>query len=137
MLFNTIFIISVAVVGFVEWLKNLLPAKVKDSKIGVPIISGIISAAVGVGFVFAANPLFGLEVELNLTNFLIYSLGTVGTVQICYNVLLQTFKAVVAKLKNKYTMPEINTEEKADQIVDAIDSKITEAVNKALENAKK
>ena len=130
---NTIFIISVVVVGFVEWLKNILPAKIVESKYGVPVVSGIVSAVVGVGVV-ALSPTLGFGIERTIVNFIICVIGTVGTVQISYNVLLQTFKAVVAKLKSKYTAPEIDPDKKSDEIVDAIESKVNEAVDKALKN---
>lgn len=130
---NTIFIISVVVVGFVEWLKNILPAKIVESKFGIPVISGVISAAVGVGVV-ALSPVLGFGIERTVVNFIVCALGTVGTVQISYNVLLQTFKAVVTKLKGKYTAPEIDVDAKSDEIVGAIESKVNEAIDKALKN---
>lgn len=134
---TTITIIAVAIVGFVEWLKNLLPAKFKNSKFGLPILSGLLSAGVGTGFVFIAKPLFGLSIEPSVVNFLVYILGTVGMVQISYSVLLQTFKAVVSKLKNKYTTTEVNVEEVSDKIVGAIDSKVAETINKTVEEITK
>lgn len=129
-MFKTVFLIAVAVTGFVEWLKGLLPAKFKSSKFGLPILSGIISAITGAGFVLLAKPLFGLSIELSLVNLLIYILGTVGTVQISYNILLQTFKAIVVKLKNKYTSTEIDSDEISNKVVEIIDSKIMETISK-------
>ena len=134
---NAIFTISVVVTGFTEWLKNLLPAKVKESKFGIPIISGLISLIAAVAYVLLAKPVFGMAVDISVTNFIIYGFGVIGTVQLSYNVLLQTFKAIVNKLKEKYgSTCEVDVGASADKIVENLDEKITAAVKKALEEKK-
>lgn len=135
-MYNMVFIASVGVVGLVEWLKNILPAKIVESKFGVPVVSGVISAAVGVGAV-ALAPVLGFDIERNVVNFIIGAFGTVGLVQVSYNVLLQTFKAVVAKLKERSLSVKAGAESNApdaDEIVGTIEEKVSEAVKKALEN---
>lgn len=132
-MFKLIFIVSVGIVGFVEWLKNFLPEKLKESKFGVPVISGLISAAIGAGTCFVVSGGFGVREAI------IYIGGTIGLVQVSYNVLLQTFKAVVAKLKQRgVSIKEAidGSAIDADEIVDAIEEKVSEAVKKALEGKK-
>lgn len=132
-MFKTIFIISVGVVGLVEWIKNFLPEKFKDTKLGVPVLSGIISAVVGAGACFVITGGF------DAVNAVKYIGGVIGLVQVSYNVLLQTFKAVVEKLKQKRVSLSESIEDKAvdaDEIVDVIEEKVSEAVKKALESKK-
>lgn len=132
-MFNTIFIASVGVVGLVEWLKNFLPAKVNESKYGIPVISGVISAIIGAGVYYFFMRALGAKGAIVCIG------GTIGMVQVSYNVLLQTFKAVVAKLKEKSAAIKSGVEGSAisaDEIVDAIEEKVSEAVKKALEGKK-
>ena len=132
-MFKVIFLLAVATTGFIEWLKKFLPAKVVESKVALASISGAISVAISVGFVFAAEPVFGLAVSKTVGNFIVYSFGTLSLVQVSYNVLLQTFKAIVAKLKAKVSVDGIDTESVATEIAD----KIADEVVKAVEDTKK
>lgn len=130
-MFKTIFIVSVGVVGLVEWLKSFLPAKLKDSKYGLPVISGLISAAAGVCTCAVITGGF------DTTELVKYAGGTIGLVQVSYNVLLQTFKAIVAKLKERGEAIKNGVEANApsaDEVVGVIEEKVSEAVKKALEN---
>lgn len=125
-MFKTIFIVSVGVVGLVEWLKNFLPEKLKDSKYGLAVVSGLISAAAGVGTCLVITKGF------DTTELVKYASGTIGLVQVNYNVLLQTFKAVVAKLKESGNAIVENGID--DEIAGLIEDKVSEVVKKALES---
>lgn len=112
-MYKTFFIIAVMVVGAVEWLKNLLPAKVKENSAALASISGAVSIFAGVAYVF-------LFEEKTLSNYVTYAGAVLGLVQVAYNTLLQTFKAVVAKLKSKTSVVS------EDEIIDAVTDKVTE-----------
>ena len=120
-----IFILAVAVTGLTDWLKNLLPGKVKDNKIFMSLIAGGISAVTGLVFVLLAKP-FGFNVPLTWQNILIYVVGVVGLVQVSYTVLLQTFKGVVERLKSKAPAGSLSP----DELTKIIEDKITELLAK-------
>ncbi len=120
-----IFILAVAVIGLTDWLKNLLPGKVKDNKIFMSLIAGGISAVTGLVFVLLAKP-FGFNVPLTWQNILIYVVGVVGLVQVSYTVLLQTFKGVVERLKSKTPAGSLSP----DELTKIIEDKITELLAK-------
>lgn len=120
-----IFILAVAVTGLTDWLKNLLPGKVKDNKIFMSLIAGSISAVTGLVFVLLAKP-FGFNVPLTWQNILIYVVGVVGLVQVSYTVLLQTFKGVVERLKSKTPAGSLSP----DELTKIIEDKITELLAK-------
>lgn len=103
-MFKNIFIIGICVVGAIEWLKNLLPTKVKENKAVLTIISGTVSTIGAILFVLFGQKL-GLVETLDPTyyvNYIIYIGGTVGIVQVNYATLLKLFKAIVERLKAKY-----------------------------------
>lgn len=130
-MFKTIFIISLAVVGAVEWLKNLLPAKAVENNTVMASISGAISAFIGVAYVAFGQKLgFSTVDPASWQNYVIYAVGTIGCVQVCYQTLLQTFKAIVSKLKSKATI-EVDSDKIADEIV----GEITKLGEKAVEGA--
>ena len=110
------------VAGITEWLKNLLPAKVKENSIVMAAIAAIIGAVAGVGTTFLAPELFG---TVTLVNRIIFAGGVVALTQTSYTLLFQTFKAVKAALTKKAAVdPESLAEEIADKIAKEAD-KIT------------
>lgn len=142
-MFKIMLMIAVATTGLIEYLKKFMPVKVTENKVALAGISGAISAVVGAGYVTLAWFVKGIELPLFntsslLINYLLAIGGLISMVQISYNVLLQTFKAVVAKLKAKSVTPTIDPEAVSDEIVDTITEKVTEEIGKVVsETAKK
>lgn len=141
-MFKIMLMIAVATTGLIEYLKKFMPVKVTENKVALAGISGAISAVVGAGYVTLAWFVKGIELPLfNTSNLLINYLlvigGLISIVQISYNVLLQTFKAVVAKLKAKSVTPTIDPEAASDEIVDAITEKVTEEIGKVVSETTK
>lgn len=141
-MFKIMLMIAVATTGLIEYFKKLMPTKVTENKIALAGISGAISAVIGAGYVTLAWFVNGIGLPLFITtnlliNYLLVIGGLVGMVQVSYNVLLQTFKAVVAKLKAKATTPTIDPEAASDEIVDAITDKITDAIGQVVKEASK
>lgn len=131
---KNIFLIAVFVVGAVEWIKKLLPQEATENKKLLAAISGGISLIGSVLFVAFAQAL-GLVANLDNTywvNYVIYAASTIGTVQVNYTVLLQTFKAIREKLKNKYSNATIDEDKLSDEIVNTIEEKVTEAISEAM-----
>ena len=121
-MFKIAFIVAMCVAGLTEWLKNLLPAKVKENSIVMAAIAAIIGAVAGVGTTFLAPELFG---TVTLVNRIIFAGGVVALTQTSYTLLFQTFKAVKAALTKKAAVdPESLAEEIADKIAKEAD-KIT------------
>lgn len=121
-MFKIAFIVAMCVAGITEWLKNLLPAKVKENSIVMATIAAIIGAVAGFGTTFLAPELFG---TVTLVNRIIFAGGVVALTQTSYTLLFQTFKAVKAALTKKATVdPESLAEEIADKIAKEAD-KIT------------
>ena len=121
-MFKIAFIVAMCVAGITEWLKNLLPAKVKENSIVMAAIAAIISAVAGFGTTFLAPELFG---TVTLVNRIIFAGGVVALTQTSYTLLFQTFKAVKAALTKKAAVdPDALAEEIADKIVKEAD-KIT------------
>lgn len=121
-MFKIAFIVAMYVAGITEWLKNLLPAKVKENSIVMAAIAAIIGAVAGFGTTFLAPELFG---TVTLVNRIIFAGGVVALTQTSYTLLFQTFKAVKAALTKKAAVdPESLAEEIADKIAKEAD-KIT------------
>lgn len=121
-MFKIAFIVAMCVAGITEWLKNLLPAKVKENSIVMAAIAAIIGAVAGVGTTFLAPELFG---TVTLVNRIIFAGGVVALTQTSYTLLFQTFKAVKAVLTKKAAVdPESLAEEIANKIAKEAD-KIT------------
>lgn len=121
-MFKIAFIVAMCVAGITEWLKNLLPAKVKENSIVMAAIAAIIGAVAGVGTTFLAPELFG---TVTLVNRIIFAGGVVALTQTSYTLLFQTFKAVKASLTKKAAVdPESLAEEIANKIAKEAD-KIT------------
>ena len=115
-MFKIAFIVAMCVAGITEWLKNLLPAKVKENSIVMAAIAAIIGAVAGVGTTFLAPELFG---TVTLVNRIIFAGGVVALTQTSYTLLFQTFKAVKAALTKKAAVdPEALAEEIADKIAE-------------------
>src|SRR5574344_753317 len=121
-MFKIAFIVAMCVAGITEWLKNLLPAKVKENSIVMAAIAAIIGAVAGFGTTFLAPELFG---TVTLVNRIIFAGEVVALTQTSYTLLFQTFKAVKAALTKKAAVdPESLAEEIADKIAKKAD-KIT------------
>lgn len=111
------FIVAMCVAGITEWLKNLLPAKVKENSIVMAAIAAIIGAVAGFGTTFLAPDVF--ETTASIVTRLIFAGGVVALTQTSYTLLFQTFKAVKAALTKKASIdPESLAEEIADKIVE-------------------
>lgn len=138
-MFKNILIISICTVGAMEWLKNLLPSKVTENKAALASISGVISAVGAVLFV-AFGEMLGLVDNLsntNWVNYVIYIASTVGCVQVNYTVLLKLFKSIIEKIKTKYSTGGLDEDQLADEIVNAIMDKATEAITSTVSNNNK
>lgn len=122
-MFQTIFILAVAVVGLVEFVKNYLPDSVKEKKAVMSSLSGAFSVTVACGFV-ALNKKIGYNVEPTIPNFILYSVGAVGIVQTSYDTLFKIFKAVVEKLKTKFVGPT-DVDKTSDEIVETITNTVS------------
>ena len=116
-MFKIAFIVAMCVAGITEWLKNLLPAKVKENSVAMAAIAAVIGAAAGFGTTFLAPEIFGATVSI--VTRIIFAGGVVALTQTSYTLLFQTFKAVKAALTKKTTVdPESLAEEIADKIAE-------------------
>lgn len=115
-MFKIAFIVAMCVAGLTEWLKNLLPAKVKENNVVMASIAAVIAAAVGMGATFVLPDIF---YRFTILNRIIFAGGVVALTQTSYTLLFQTFKAVKAALTKKIAVdPETLAEEIADKIVE-------------------
>jgi uncharacterized membrane protein YeaQ/YmgE (transglycosylase-associated protein family) len=98
MIFLLLFIVAMCVAGFTEWLKNFLPAKVKENKIIMAVIAGVLGAVVAaaVAFIPGLSPTLAAA---GLILKLLFIVGVVALTQTSYTLLFQTFKAVKAALQ--------------------------------------
>ena len=111
------FIVGMCVSGIVEWLKNLLPAKVKDNNVAMSIIAGVLAACIGFGATFVAPTIFGTSVTI--VTRIIFAGGTVALTQTSYMILFKTFTAVKERLMSKVTVdPDKLADEIADKVVE-------------------
>ena len=121
-MFKIAFLVAMCVAGFTEWLKKILPAKVKENDAVMALIAAIISAVAGFGTTFLAPELFG---TVTLVNRIIFAGEVVALTQTSYTLLFQTFKAVKAALTKKAAVdPDALAEEIANKIAKEAD-KIT------------
>lgn len=119
-MFKIAFIVAVCVAGITEWLKNLLPAKVKENSVAMAAIAAVIGAVAGFGTTFLAPEILGTTVSI--VTRIIFAGGVVALTQTSYTLLFQTFKAVKAALTKKATVdPESLAEEIADKITEEAD----------------
>lgn len=125
-MFDKAFLIAVAIAGVTEWLKNLLPTKVKENKAVMAVIAAVIGVVGAVGYQFTTKAINPTAV-LTWQTITAFTVIVVGLTQTAYSLLIQTFKSVVAKLKSKVETP-IDTEQKADEIADTIISKVEGAL---------
>lgn len=115
-MFKIAFIVAMCVAGLTEWLKNLLPAKVKENNVVMASIAAVIAAAVGMGATFVLPDIF---YRFTILNRIIFAGGVVALTQTSYTLLFQTFKAVKVALTKKVAVdPETLAEEIADKIVE-------------------
>lgn len=115
-MFKIAFIVAMCVAGLTEWLKNLLPAKVKENNVLMASIAAIIAAAVGMGATFVLPDIF---YRVTILNRIIFAGGVVALTQTSYTLLFQTFKAVKTALTKKMAVdPESLAEEIANKIVE-------------------
>lgn len=113
-----------------------MPTKAKENKVVLTVISGTVSTIGAILFVLFGQKL-GLVETLDPTyyvNYIIYIGGTVGIVQVNYATLLKLFKAIVERLKAKYSTP-IDENAVADEIVDTVTTKVTEAITETVKEA--
>ncbi len=122
---KTYFFVAVVVAGVTEWLKNFLPAKVVENNKAMAGIAGAMSVIGSLAYIFinkAINP----DVALTWQNIIVFTVMVVGLVQVSYNVLVQTFKAVKTKLTQKAGVdPETAADEIADKVIEGITSEVT------------
>lgn len=122
---KTYFFVAVVVAGVTEWLKNFLPAKVVENNKAMAGIAGAMSVIGSLAYIFinkAINP----DVALTWQNIVVFTAMVVGLVQVSYNVLVQTFKAVKTKLTQKVGVdPETAADEIADKVIEGITSEVT------------
>jgi hypothetical protein len=125
MVLKTYFFVAVVVAGVTEWLKNFLPAKVVENNKAMAGIAGAMSVIGSLAYIFinkAINP----DVALTWQNIVVFTAMVVGLVQVSYNVLVQTFKAVKTKLTQKAGVdPETAADEIADKVIEGITSEVT------------
>lgn len=116
------FLIACAVVGGVEWLKGLLPDKVKDNKKVMTLISGALSVVAGVLYVIYAHitPIVTAAIFVGIV--LCFTQGT-------YSLCFKTFKAIQEKLKSKAldaVDPDKIAETVTDTVIDSAEKLLTE-----------
>ena len=124
-MFKIVLMIAVATTGLIEMLKKVLPTKITESKVALTVVSGIVSTIVSASYVTIAwflngsgLPLFSTEILW--VNYLIGVGGTVGLVQVSYNVLLQTFKAIKSKLTAKTVESSIDPDKVSDEVIEKL-----------------
>lgn len=125
---NTYIIIAVVVAGVTEWLKNFLPEKVKENGGAMAAIAGAFSVIAAVCYTLLTKFL-DPTVVLTWQSFVVPAVIVIGLTQTCYNVLVQTFKAVKVKLTEKSKM---DPDAIADEIADKISTGISESIEKAV-----
>lgn len=113
---KTYFLVAVVVAGVVEWLKNFLPEKVKTNSGVMAAIAAGLSVVGSIGYQFADKAINGTT--LTWTSVIVFTVVVVGLTQTCYNVLVQTFKAIKTKLTEKVVQePAEIADELADKII--------------------
>ena len=113
-MFKIAFLVAMCVAGFIEWLKKILPAKVKENDAVMALIAAIISAVAGFGTIFLVPELFG---TVTLVTRIIFAGEVVALTQTSYTLLFQTFKAVKAALTKKAA---VDPESLAEEIINKI-----------------
>ena len=121
---KTYFLVAVVVAGITEWFKNFLPEKVKENNKAMAGIAAVFSVIAAVGYQFA-NKAINPHVVLSWQSITIFTVIVVGLTQTCYNVLVQTFKAVKTKLTEKAKVdPDEIANDLADKLIDGITSEV-------------
>lgn len=121
---KTYFLVAVVVAGITEWFKNFLPEKVKENNKAMAGIAAVFSVIAAVGYQFA-NKAINPNVVLSWQSITIFTVIVVGLTQTCYNVLVQTFKAVKTKLTEKAKVdPDEIANDLADKIIDGVTGEV-------------
>lgn len=97
MIFIYMFVVSILVVGLVEWLKNFLPSKIKENKITMSLFMAVVSVLVGGTFVFVP----GIILNTNIITKVLFIGGVIALTQTCYTLLFKTFKTIKNYLSEK------------------------------------
>jgi hypothetical protein len=126
---KTYFLVAVVVAGITEWFKNFLPEKVKENNKAMAGIAAAFSVIAAVGYQFA-NKAINPSVVLSWQSITIFTAIVVGLTQTCYNVLVQTFKAVKTKLTEKAKVdPDEIANDLADKIIDGVTGEVQKATS--------
>lgn len=106
------FLIAVLVSAGIEYLKGILPEKVKGNSKIMTLISGAISAVAGILYVVYAHitPIASAAVFVGIV---------VCFTQFSYELCFKTFLAIQAKLKAKVEQP-LDSDKLADKVVDSL-----------------
>ena len=112
--FVTAFIVAMVVAGVTEWLKTFFPEKLKENKIAMAIIAGVLGAGAAALVAFT-----GMLGALALPAKLLFIVAVVGLTQSCYTLLFKTFKAVKEALTNKLTS-KVDPDKLADEIAEKL-----------------
>ena len=123
-MFQMCFIVAAASAGVTEWIKHFLPAKVKENDKLMAGIAGIISALGSIGFKFVDHVLNWSDISWY--SIAIFTVVVVGLTQTCYNVLVQTAKAIKKKLTEKVNVdPETVADDIADKVISRVEKELT------------
>jgi hypothetical protein len=92
-------------------------------------IAAVFSVIAAVGYQFA-NKAINPSVVLSWQSITIFTAIVVGLTQTCYNVLVQTFKAVKTKLTEKAKVdPDEIANDLADKIIDGVTGEVQKATS--------
>lgn len=123
-MFQMCFVVAAASAGVTEWLKHFLPAKVKENDKLMAGIAGLISALGSVGFKFVDHAIN--RADISWYSITIFAVVVVGLTQTCYNLLVQTAKAIKKKLTEKVTVdPETVADDIADKVISGVEKELT------------
>lgn len=110
-----VFLVAMIAAYAVEWLKNFLPAKVKENNGAMAGIAAVVSAIAAVCAVFLRAGINGTPVTWQTV------VTFVGVVifltQACYQLLVKTFEAVKARLTNNIADPDEIAEDVAGMVL--------------------
>jgi hypothetical protein len=112
--FVTAFIVAMVVTGVTEWLKTFFPEKLKENKIAMAIIAGILGGGAAALVAFT-----GIYPNPRLLVQLLFIAAVVGLTQSCYTLLFKTFKAVKEALTNKFAS-KVDQDKLADEIAEKL-----------------
>ena len=100
MIFIYGFLVALCAVGLTEWVKNFLPAKLKENKIFMSIFAAAV-AIVG-GIIAVAVPVFLPELaKVSVFIKVVFVASVVALTQTYYTILFKTFKTIKDYLTEK------------------------------------